>query len=59
MAIYYFASDGSWGDATDIILLDEDEYPLTDDQWDAVSNATDMERLGLVQQYKDEYDEGN
>ena len=56
MATYYFAEDGSWGDATDIILLDEDDYTFSDEQWEEISNATDSERLGLVQRYKDEYD---
>lgn len=56
MAQLYFAEDGSWGDATDLIILDDDDYRFTDEQWEEISNATDSERAKLVQRFKDEHD---
>ena len=43
----YFATDGSYGDATDMLIVDTD--PLTQEDLDDIVNASDNGRLQLVQ----------
>lgn len=44
----YFAIDGSYGDATDIIIVSTDSF--TDADWEDIANASDSERSELVEQ---------
>jgi hypothetical protein len=44
----YFAEDGSYGSANNIICIKEED--LTSEQWDEVENASDMERYSVVAQ---------
>ena len=43
----YFATDGSYGDATDMLIVDTDT--LTQEDLDDIVNASDNGRLQLVQ----------
>ncbi len=47
MGKMYFATDGSYGDATDMLIVDTD--PLTQEDLDDIVNASDNGRLQLVQ----------
>lgn len=40
--VAYFASDGSYGDADGIVLIDTTEW--TSDEWEEVNNMDDDER---------------
>ena len=53
MATFYFAEDGNWGDATDLILIDEDDYKFTDAMWDCISESGDNSRMEIVQHFID------
>ena len=44
----YFATDGSYGDATDLIVIDTDLF--TEEDWDEIQNASDAERAELAWQ---------
>jgi len=46
--LYYFAKDGSYGDAEDIIITDVPGF--TEDEWDIVAQTPDMERHNVVAQ---------
>lgn len=46
MTASYFASDGSYGDAKDLIVLDTSEW--TEDEWAIIENARDSERVRLA-----------
>ena len=45
---YYFAKDGSFGDAEDIIITDAPNF--TEDEWDIVNQVSDAERHNVVAQ---------
>lgn len=47
MGKMYFATDGSYGDATDMLIVDTDT--LTQEDLDDIVNASDNGRLQLVQ----------
>jgi hypothetical protein len=53
---YYFAEDGSYGLAMDIEILDIEEYPFTEEDWQAIDEASDTERLEVVRGIKYKYD---
>ena len=46
--IAYFANDGSYGDADQLVIIDTSHW--SDDRWDAVRNATDNQRISLAKQ---------
>ena len=48
MGKMYFAADGSYGDATDMLIVDTDLF--TQEDWDEIDNASDSERSDLAQQ---------
>jgi hypothetical protein len=55
MGMYYFAKDGSWGEGEDLILVDEDvTEEWTDEMWEEVTEASDSERLELVEKFLEE-----
>jgi hypothetical protein len=58
MAKYYFAQDGSWGDATDLVFVDEDlTEDFTDEMWEDITNASDYDRLALVERLLEQIEE--
>jgi len=58
MGKYYFAQDGSWGDATDLVFVDEDlTEDFTDEMWEDISNANDYDRLALVERLLEQIEE--
>jgi len=42
----YFATDGNYGDATDLVVVDVDHW--TDANWEAVEHASDSERAQVA-----------
>lgn len=52
----YFAQDGNWGDAEDIIILDTDEF--TDEDWDEIRSANDYLRSGVAVAIAERYQRG-
>ena len=46
MALTYFANDGSYGDAAGLVILDTRAW--NQEQWDAVENASDYERVAIA-----------
>lgn len=46
MSTTYFAADGSYGDATDITIVDTSDWTQTD--WDHVEAASDHNLLDVV-----------
>lgn len=53
MAIYYFADDGNWGDASGLVIIDENDYTFTNEMWELISDAGDRSRMEYVQHFKD------
>jgi len=51
MKMSYFAVDGSYGSADDIIIVDTGDW--SEDEWDAVTMSTDTNRLEVVRQILD------
>lgn len=45
----YFAEDGSYGDATDLVLTDTSSW--TSSMWDVVENSTDSQRQQLAEHF--------
>ena len=48
MTIKYFAADGSYGNAEDIIIVDTADW--SDDMWEAVDMSSDARRHAVVAQ---------
>ena len=46
MSHTYFAVDGSFGNAVDILIVDTSNW--TDAHWDAVEDASDSERIEVA-----------
>ena len=44
--VAYFASDGNYGDANGIVLIDTSEW--TEDEWEEIDGMTDSERYEFV-----------
>lgn len=42
----FFAADGSYGDASNLVILDVAAF--TSDDWDTITHATDNDRLDAV-----------
>ena len=42
----YFATDGSYGDATDLLVIDASLF--TEEDWDEIQNASDADRADLA-----------
>lgn len=53
MSNSYFALDGSYGDATEILIVDTDDW--TPEEWDAIYYATLDDRSDMAQQIIDKY----
>ena len=53
MSNSYFALDGSYGDATEILIVDTDDW--TPEEWELINYATDDERSDMAQQIIDKY----
>ena len=51
----FFAMDGSYGDATEMIIVDTSMW--TGDDWQEVENATDFERSDVAQGITNRYNE--
>lgn len=52
MNALYFAEDGSWGNAEDILILDEDATDhFTQAVWERISDASDNERLDIARHF--------
>lgn len=49
---HYFAQDGIYGDATDLVLVDTTNW--TEDDWLLIEDAQDYERADLAQRISDE-----
>lgn len=50
MARYYFAQDGSFGDADDLITIDEDDLTFSPSEWQEIEQASDIDRLSVVEE---------
>ena len=46
MALTYFAGDGSYGDASGLVIIDTRAW--NNDQWDSIENASDYARAALA-----------
>jgi hypothetical protein len=46
MALTYFAGDGSYGDASGLVIIDTRAW--NNDQWDRVESASDYERAAIA-----------
>jgi len=47
MTEFYFAADGSYGEATDMIIVDTTDW--TNDDWELIEFSADMERSNVAQ----------
>lgn len=50
---FYFASDGSYGTAEELTILDTTEW--TDEDWELIEFSTDMERSTVAQGIWEKY----
>jgi len=48
MNLTYFAADGSYGDASSLVVVDTSDW--ADDDWDMVQEARDSERSAIAVQ---------
>lgn len=55
--VTYFAADGNYGDAEDILIIDTSTW--SDDEIEAVSMATDSNRLSVASQIAANYAENS
>lgn len=46
MALTYFAQDGSYGDASGLVIIDTRAWPQ--DDWDRVDTAHDRDRVRIA-----------
>lgn len=46
MSEHFFSTDGSYGDATDILVVDTSNW--TDEDWRDIDDASDMTRLDIA-----------
>lgn len=51
--VTYFAADGNYGDAEDILIVDTSKW--SDEEVEAVAMATDSRRLDVARQIADNY----
>lgn len=45
--LHYFASDGNYGDASQIVIVHTDDW--TNEDWDKIMDASDDERAQVAQ----------
>lgn len=57
MTTTYFATDGSYGDADDILVIDTSDW--SDDEWDAVRECADSARHDVARQIIENASNGN
>lgn len=50
---YYFAEDGNYGDATNIVIVDTTEW--TEEDWNEVEEAPDYERVDIARSISKKY----
>lgn len=48
MSVHYFATDGNYGSASDIVIVHTDNWTTQD--WDAVIDSSDSERAEIASQ---------
>jgi len=48
MTIHYFAADGNYGNARQLVVVDTSDW--TEDEWEDVDNAPDSERGSIALQ---------
>lgn len=53
----YFAADGNYGDASDILIVDTENW--TNDDWADMDEARDSDRLELAKKIAAKYNKGN
>jgi len=53
--VTYFAADGNYGSAEDILIVDTSKW--SDEEVEAVAMATDLSRLEVARQIADNYDD--
>lgn len=51
LMIHYFAKDGSYGDATNIVIAHTDNWNESD--WDKILDSTDSERASIATEIAD------
>lgn len=51
MSTHYFAPDGSYGDATDIVIVHTDNWTSKD--WDEIMDSSDDSRIHIARQIAD------
>ena len=51
VVIHYFAKDGSYGDATNIVIAHTDNWNESD--WDKILDSTDSERASIATEVAD------
>lgn len=51
VVIHYFAKDGSYGDATNIVIAHTDNWNESD--WDKILDSTDSERASIATEIAD------
>lgn len=51
MTTHYFAIDGNYGDATDLILVHTDDW--TEEDWDRIFDTNDNDRLAVAKEICD------
>jgi len=45
--MHYFASDGNYGDATNLVILHTDDW--TPEDWDIILDCSDSDRLKVAE----------
>lgn len=49
---YYFTTDGTFGDATELILVDTTNW--TEEDWDLIDDCSDSERQDVAQRISEQ-----
>jgi hypothetical protein len=49
----YFTSDGTFGDASELEIIDTTQW--TDEDWDEIQNCSDSDRLSLAWEIERKY----
>lgn len=52
---FYFSSDGSYGTADEMTILDTEDW--TDEDWELIEFSTDMERSSVAQSIWEKYND--
>lgn len=57
MPIHYFASDGNYGDASDIVIVHTDNW--TSEDWDEIMDGSDTSRIHIAKRIAESKSSGN